>query len=269
VEGVLEFFGALLGLGLFGLVVILPIIALVRAGRAARLGKRNEESWQKLTQRIHALETQVQGLQVQLKERPAGVEQAPREAPSAPARREVPSPAAVAPPAALHPTAVAAGGDVHSLEPPRPTATVAPLAPSLVVPPVGKPPAPSVSSRPSEKAPSAEAPAQTAERPLSQILGTKVPARHATAKRVLNLEEVLGTDWLNKLGMMILVIGVALFLLMRCESWVRPERFWLALRLAVGSWARESSLSGGNVGESWLVPSWVAVGRCFTSPLMR
>lgn len=211
-EGVLEFFGALLGLGLFGLVVILPIIALVRAGRAARLGKRNEESWQKLTQRIHALETQVQGLQVQLKERPAGVEQAPREAPSAPARREVPSPAAVAPPAALHPTAVAAGGDVHSLEPPRPTATVAPLAPSLVVPPVGKPPAPSVSSRPSEKAPSAEAPAQTAERPLSQILGTKVPARHATAKRVLNLEEVLGTDWLNKLGMMILVIGVALFL---------------------------------------------------------
>jgi hypothetical protein len=32
------------------------------------------------------------------------------------------------------------------------------------------------------------------------------------AKRVLNLEEVLGADWLNKIGMSILVIGVALFL---------------------------------------------------------
>jgi hypothetical protein len=38
------------------------------------------------------------------------------------------------------------------------------------------------------------------------------PTPHETAKRVLNMEEVLGTNWLNKIGMIILVIGVALFL---------------------------------------------------------
>jgi len=43
-------------------------------------------------------------------------------------------------------------------------------------------------------------------------LGAPQPSARETAKRVLNMEEVLGTDWLNKLGMMILVIGVALFL---------------------------------------------------------
>ena len=44
------------------------------------------------------------------------------------------------------------------------------------------------------------------------MLGAHKPLARETAKRVLNMEEVLGTDWLNKLGMSILVIGVALFL---------------------------------------------------------
>ena len=42
--------------------------------------------------------------------------------------------------------------------------------------------------------------------------GGPKPTARETAKRVLNMEEVLGTDWLNKLGMISVVIGVALFL---------------------------------------------------------
>ena len=44
------------------------------------------------------------------------------------------------------------------------------------------------------------------------MLGAQKPSSHEAAKRILNLEEVLGTDWLNKLGMISVVIGVALFL---------------------------------------------------------
>jgi hypothetical protein len=48
--------------------------------------------------------------------------------------------------------------------------------------------------------------------PHFEMLGAHKPLSRETAKRVLSMEEVLGTDWLNKLGMSILVIGVALFL---------------------------------------------------------
>ena len=45
VESVLEFFAALIGLGLLALFVVLPIIALVRARAARKLAKRNKENW--------------------------------------------------------------------------------------------------------------------------------------------------------------------------------------------------------------------------------
>jgi hypothetical protein len=202
VEGTLELFGALLGLALVGLIV-LPIIAMVRARRATRLGERNEENWQKLTQRVYALETQVQELQGRLKAW-AAVEHVPRDAAPAVAAREIPSPAATTPAEATHPPIVAVGAKEPSIEAPRPAATVAPSAPTLTVPPLAaattKPTAPSVS------APPPVAP------PQFRTLDARQPSARETAKRVLNMEEVLGTDWLNKLGMMILVIGVALFL---------------------------------------------------------
>ena len=55
-------------------------------------------------------------------------------------------------------------------------------------------------------------PAPPVAPPQFRTLDARQPSARETAKRVLNMEEVLGTDWLNKLGMIILVIGVALFL---------------------------------------------------------
>src|SRR5208337_2087924 len=56
------------------------------------------------------------------------------------------------------------------------------------------------------------APAPPVAPPQIELLRAQKPSSRETAKRVLNMEEVLGTNWLNKIGMIILVIGVALFL---------------------------------------------------------
>jgi len=42
--------------------------------------------------------------------------------------------------------------------------------------------------------------------------------------RLLNLEEALGTNWLNKLGIVILVSAWRCFSHTRCASWVRLEK---------------------------------------------
>jgi len=214
VEGTLEFLGVMLGLALVALIV-LPIIAIVRARRAGQLGKRNEESWQKLTQRVYALETQVQELQGRLRAW-AAVEHVPRDVASAVAAGEISSPAAAAPAEAILPPVVALGVEAPPLKPPGPAATVAPSAPTLTVPPpsaeMTKPAAPPISAAPSVELSATRRPAPPVAPPQIQILSPRQPSAHEAAKRVLNMEEVLGTDWLNKLGMMILVIGVALFL---------------------------------------------------------
>jgi hypothetical protein len=90
VEGTLEFFGALIGLGLLGLFVILPIVALVRSRRAARLAQQNQDNWQKLTQRVHTLETQVLRLIQRGKEDTESQEKAIHELRAALAAREGP-----------------------------------------------------------------------------------------------------------------------------------------------------------------------------------
>ncbi len=213
-EGTVEFLGLMLGLALVALIV-LPIIALARARRAARLGKRNEEGWQNLTQRVHALETQVQELQGRLKAWGA-VGHVPREVAPAVAAAEIPSPATPALAEVTHPPVVAVGAHSPTIEPPRPAAIVAPSAPPLTVPlpsaAMTKPAVPSVSAAPPAEPSAPRPPALPVAPPQFQTLDASRPLARETAKRVLNMEEVLGTDWLNKLGMMILVIGVALFL---------------------------------------------------------
>ena len=204
----MDFTGILIALGIVALLVLVaPIVALVRAHAAARLGRRNEESWQKLTQRVYALETQLQELR------------------TAPTVREVPS-AAAAPARPPELPVIAAGSEGASIEPPRPAAILTPSAPALAASPaqaaVAQPSAPPASISPpallpmgnqlSPHASGQPVPAPPVPPPDLELLGAHKPVSQETAKRVLNMEEVLGTDWLNKLGMSILVIGVALFL---------------------------------------------------------
>ena len=214
----MEGFAVLIGLGLVGFIFIAPIIALVRAYSAGRQAEKNQENWQKLTQRVHALETELQELHGRLKEQTFTLEQATYEPRKASAVREGPAPAAVAPPEPRKPPVVAAGLEAHPLEPPRPAATLIPPVPALTPPPapaaIAKPILPPASIAPPALLPieNPAVPAPPTVPPHSEILRAHPPISQETAKRVLNMEEVLGTDWLNKLGMSILVIGVALFL---------------------------------------------------------
>jgi len=117
--------------------------------------------------------------------------------PSAAPPAKVPAPVTVPPPLTPIPAPVAI---------PKPAAPPAITAPSALLPienPPALAPAP-VTGRP--------APAPPVAPPQIELLRAQKPSSRETAKRVLNMEEVLGTDWLNKLGMSILVIGVALFL---------------------------------------------------------
>lgn len=101
---------------------------------------------------------------------------------------------ALAEPAEAAPPPIKAPAKVPAVEPPRaavipepliepPPAPAAPHAPSVAPPPPQPPPAPAFAQ----------------------------PAGFSFHK-LLNLEETLGANWLNKLGIVILVIGVALFL---------------------------------------------------------
>ena len=220
-DSVLELLGVLVGLGVTALFFILPIVAIVRAGRAKRMAKQMEENWQKLTQRVHTLETESLQVSKRSSERVEWLEKEVRELRASLAAGE--RPAAAAPEAEPpKPPVEAVGAEAPPSEPPRPSVTVAPAAPALAVPPAVPGPAPAVERTPqpgvtgppyvtTPSAPSA-APASPLTPPQFAELKAHKPLPKLTAKRVLNIEEVLGTDWLNKLGMISMVIGVALFL---------------------------------------------------------
>ena len=231
----MEGFAILIALGIIGLIFALPIIALVRANSAASQTEQNQAGWRKLTERVHALETQLQDLQGRLKEQTGDLQQALQELRTASTVREGTAPVASAPPELPEPPVLAAGAAAPSIEPPRPAVIVAPSPPALTVPPapvtIPQPTAPPASiappailsiesapapatGRPAPATPAAgrPAPGPAIAPPRLEMLGAHKPLSQETAKRVLNMEEVLGTDWLNKLGMSILVIGVALFL---------------------------------------------------------
>ncbi|MGO8790808.1 MAG: DUF2339 domain-containing protein [Terriglobia bacterium] len=235
----MEVFGILIALGLVGLVLGLPIVALVRASSAGRKAEQSRESERKLAERVLVLENQLQKVEGRVKAQTIVLDEALRELRRASTGREGPAPATPAPPEPPKPPTVAVGTEAPSIEPPRPAASVTPTLPPLKVspPPVvrakpdsptpaAKPGAPPVSTAPSALLPIENPPALATVPPTAgqsasvppiapprlEMLGAHKPPSQATARRALNMEEVLGTDWLNKLGMISVVISVALFL---------------------------------------------------------
>jgi hypothetical protein len=261
----------LLGLGLATLILALPIIALVRALLAARLAKRNDENWQKLTQRVYALEGQLRELESRLKAQAVVLDEAFRKLPAAAIERQSPVPAEPVPAKPAEPPVAVAGPEGAPIEPPRGASVLAPPEPALAGSPaagITTPPAPPVSVAPPVPLPieapraSTTPPSAPLPPPQFEMLGDHPASSSAdAARRALNMEEVLGTDWLNKLGMIILVIGVALFLAYEMRAmgpagkvlvgyvvsgallgagifYERRERYRLLARVAIGGgWA--------------------------------
>jgi uncharacterized membrane protein len=172
------FFGGIILIVLFG-----PWVLLWRSHRK-RIRQREEDQtrWGELTERIYALERTVQ----KLKEGPG-----PAAVPEAPKVESAPIPAA-APPIEAPTPPEPSPAETAAREWVKPTTPVAPAT----IP---------TSQKPAPPPPSFHAPEPT----------LSFADRYKSA---LNVEEALGTNWLNKLGIGLLVLGVAFFLAFQLKT---------------------------------------------------
>jgi len=133
----------------------------------------------------------------------------PRITPADPPAQRLPIPPAPVEPKPVLPTAAKTPVEVKPSGPVVPSQTTAPTVP-LSQPSAARIPTPTPSV-PAEPPPAAAARVSAAP-PISPY---RVPAPKPTfqqrMKTVSAIEEALGTNWLNKLGIIILVVGVALF----------------------------------------------------------
>ncbi len=211
-DGVLVFFGAMIGLGLTALVIVLPIVALVRANRAARLATQNQDSWQKLTQRVHALETQLQEVQLRSTQQAFAQDMTLQQLKDLTTKLDTVAPGATPVP----PPAAATDGEAPTAEPPRPAVVVIPSQPAITAPLIPARTAKTTASphppSPVDKPPTAKPLAPPIPPPTMGVLGAAKSVPQEAAKRIFNLEEILGTNWFSKLGVIGIVIGVALLM---------------------------------------------------------
>jgi Predicted membrane protein (DUF2339) len=137
--------------------------------------------------------------------------------------KEVPTPAE--PPKAPAPTAPAPVKPPEPVSPPKPLPTLAPV-------PVSPPAAATPPSPPSAyHVPEAHSlpPAPTPpERPSAPPLPPPPKFPHASPREIsADFEQKLGGNWLNKIGITILVIGISLFLAIKFPSLTNPEKILL------------------------------------------
>ena len=151
-----------------------------------------------------------------------------------------PVPVAAAPPA-QPPKAPAPIRPSATPQPPRgtvPTPPPSPVQPSPSVPPVvpaTPAPRPVAPAPPPVAAPTPH-PAQPS-RPLTPVhAASSAPVAHPPAhvqRKSSELEEKLGTNWLNKIGIVALVIGIALFLAYKFPTLTNPEKVILGYFVSV------------------------------------
>jgi len=208
--------------------VLLGPWVLVWRNRRKRTRQREEdqERWEQLTQRISALEHTVQ----KLKE---------------------PAVAASAKPALA------------------PAPLPAPVVEKPVEPTAAKPAAP-VTVKPPERAPAVPAPSpmRPVVPPAPPRIETAVGGWSFTArfKSALNVEEALGTNWLNKLGIGLLVLGVAFFLAYQLRTLGPAGKVLVgyavsAAMLGAGVWFERNDryriLARAGVGGGWALVFFV------------
>ena len=212
----MEAFGVLLALALLAAVIILPIwlVSTVLSLRRRSDSDRQESTrhWQDLTARLHVLETNFKELKQAASVPPATspetregrpVEPAASHAEPTPQPRPVPPPVST-PAAALPPLT---RPDVLRPEPPRQAPATPPVVPQQPAPAPPRPPTPLTP---------ASTYAKSAARPRSG----------------LDLEEMLGTNWLNKIGIGILVLGLAFFLAYQLQNLGPAGKVFLGVGLS-------------------------------------
>jgi len=219
----MDFLGPILILLLLA-IIILPIAAIVVTRTNAR-DLREEIAG--LNDRLRDLESQLQRLVAERSkpaEPPAGqpdqisghVEVV--SVPSAPAE-QMPAQQILAEPApALKQDEQRESAAAAYTQPPQiaafrsPAEAAAPIPPATSAPPAPSPPA-------QAPAPQVETPRPTPSAEIPSRFATpEAPATKTLADRSFSMEERLGANWLNKLGIVILVVGLAFFLAYKLET---------------------------------------------------
>jgi hypothetical protein len=137
---------------------------------------------------------------------PTAVPPAPIIPASMPSQKPPAPPAPVGPKPVL-PAAAKTPGEIKPSAPVAPPQTIPPTVPSSP-PPAPRVPAPRV---PAETPPAASARVSSPPPTYAYRVPAPKPTFQQRMKTVSAIEEALGTNWLNKLGIIILVVGVALF----------------------------------------------------------
>lgn len=183
-------------------IIVLPIVAIVTANsRASQLRAEMAE----LIRRVHYLEeglgNLVRRVTVAAQPTPDAVRVAstPPAVPPAAPPVEAPIQAATSSSPMPRPEPFPTSATLHS----EPTASFAPAQSSGFAAP---PPAPPPASAPIEP-------------PQFGQLSAPEPEGLSGSERAFSLEERLGTNWLNKLGIALVVLGVAFFLAWKLQSW--------------------------------------------------
>jgi uncharacterized membrane protein len=159
--------------------------------------------------------------------------------------------------------------------PPVPVAAE-PRAPKISVsstPPPSAPPKPVVTP-PAATAPHPPAPHPPAPAPVvpPPFLTPGRPAPVSGRELSSQLEETLGKDWLNKLGIVALVIGISLFLAYKFPSLSNPEKIGLGYLLGfailgLGIWLERSEryrvFARALIGGGWALTFFVTYAMYF------
>jgi uncharacterized membrane protein len=232
------------------LVLIGPWVLVWRANYKRRRERDEDlERWRELTSRAFALEQAVLALQAQ-RSHPAAEETAPEITPKT---HERPVAASYTPPA--YSPSIAAPPPVETTTEPSPSVMV---AYSWVTQKTAEP-ASAYTSTGERAIPPASVPVTPAPGPdfFAREIDLSLTDR---LKSSLDFEEMLGTNWLNKLGIVILVLGVAFFLAYQLKTLGPAGKILVgfitaAVMLGAGIWfdrkERYRLLARAGIGGGW------------------
>lgn len=220
----MEAFGVLLAFALIGVGIILPIWLVSAVLNLRRLAdserQKNTQHWQDLTARVYLLESLLKEPKQTSTGSPETAHESREPKPAVPVAvlraeaappplRPIPPPTAI--PAAGPPASAGTSSDVPRQEPPREAFHAA--TPALPQKPAALPPRPVTAPTP----------------PPSYARSS---AHKPSRRSGLDLEEMLGTNWLNKIGIGILVLGLAFFLAYQLQNLGPAGKVFLGVGLS-------------------------------------
>ena len=219
------------------------------AAPAAEAAAAKPEAPPQAAQAAHAVPTPVQGFPEPLAAKPAA------------AAPPTPAPATPPPPRPVQTPTPAAPQQSPVTQPPKPAAA-SPAEEARPIPQATpeKPPAP---ARPPVQAPAPplHAPAPPVHAAAFQAAPAPTVTQQPSAKaRLFSLEEALGANWLGKIGIALVVLGIASFLAWRFESWGPSGKVFCGFAVSIlllggGVWLERKPtyrvFARGGIGGGW------------------